>query len=527
MISSCLSDDEGEYHNAVKEMAETVSSLFKLFATDGDTIEDAAIARGTPPPAAADHKVDADEVDADEVDAGVPSRASSASTDGHGQEQAPVAAPARVLQKEGNDEIVQSSADIPHCGSSSSPPLVEKTDTPSSRCRRKAIISAGVSFGVIVLIVVGAVLGTRGKTSSNGTSLEENLTSPSLKPTAGSNNKMSSEPQMEILTSTMQNNNPATGASPRLFNTFSFYVMGDAPYNKNQQEIVQDQIVELSADVTNDDMFLIHVGDALSSNSGCPSSDYAFMRNLLINKLPRLPSLIIPGDNDWRDCKDRKDAWKLWKKHFMALEKNWNQTMKAFLPSVVRQPIREENFAFRIRGVLFIGVHILGGANDGGASRRQDDNEAWVDEQVQRHSDSMQNGRIRAVIVFGHAMNAPRLRLLEHLRTELSPFGLPVIYFKGDKHTFEVCDSFLGVTWANFTMVQVEQGANAPPIKVTIRGTTPSSLQQPFEKATSSETMLSDFIKLDQRGGRYSWAKERGMNACGAESRQQVDADST
>ena len=299
--------------------------------------------------------------------------------------------------------------------------------------------------------------------------------------------------------------------------------MGDAPYNNNQKKIVHDQIVELSDEVTSDDMFLIHVGDALSSSLGCGSSDYVFMKDLFVEELPHIVVFIIPGDNDWRDCRKRKDAWKLWTRHFLALESNWNQTLKPFLSSVVRQSIRQENFAFNTHGVLFIGVHVLGGANDGGASARQEDNEAWIDEQIKLHSESMQNDQIRAIVVFGHAMNAPRLRLLKHMRAKLSPFGLPVIYFKGDKHTFEICESFQGVTWANFTIVQVEQGARAPPIKVTVLGTTPQSLQQPFEKASSNEIMLNDFITLDQRGGLYSWAAERGTNACGAESRGDDD----
>lgn len=590
--ASCLSGDDAaaaEYdsfmNEVVNSVSEGVSSLFSWFAIDGgETIEEAAAA-------------DTAAAAGDEPSVVV---ASSPPAD---QEQAPIPVMRPVMEKKEERGVAIASPpdDITFRGSSDEEDpvfvdapvtdgLVCSDETPGSKKsstghnragigRRRIFLMIGFALGAIVLIVVGAVLGSRSKNKpsdadgidheaqagvfsaqgsvaespsnigadngepivagtgedvdevpsnigANGESialpLQDVSKSPGFEP-APEPTASASTASIVVTENINSTTASATDTPPPSFDTFSFYVMGDAPYNKNQMNIVHDQIVELSEEVAHDDtsMFLMHVGDALNSNLGCKPSDYAFTRDLLVKKLPHLPSFIIPGDNDWRDCVDRSTAWERWKSHFMALETNWNQTTKPFLTSVVRQPIRRENFAFTSHGVLFMGVHVLGGGNirNSDVSGRMDDNEAWIDEQVQQHATNMQSGRIRAVIVFGHAMNAPRLRLLEHMKERLSPLGLPVLYFKGDKHTFEICGSFQGISWDNFTIVQVEQGGNAPPIRVTVQGTTPQALQEPFGTQSSNVTMLADFINLDQRGGLYSWAVERQSNACGGKSR--------
>ena len=77
---------------------------------------------------------------------------------------------------------------------------------------------------------------------------------------------------------------------------FSFLVMGDVPYNPREKVIVQDQIKLLSEDATDEDLFLIHVGDTMNAKQGCNERDFEFTRDLLTSELPHLPCFIIPGD---------------------------------------------------------------------------------------------------------------------------------------------------------------------------------------------------------------------------------------
>ena len=72
--------------------------------------------------------------------------------------------------------------------------------------------------------------------------------------------------------------------------------MGDVPYNPREKVIVQDQIKALSEDVTDEDLFLIHVGDTMNAKQGCNERDFEFTRDLLTSELPHLPCFIIPGD---------------------------------------------------------------------------------------------------------------------------------------------------------------------------------------------------------------------------------------
>ena len=89
---------------------------------------------------------------------------------------------------------------------------------------------------------------------------------------------------------------PTDDATENIPTSFSFYVVGDVPYNENQKIIVQDQILQLSDDIVDEDLFLIHVGDAMNARQGCKEKDFVFMRDLLTLGLPELPSFIIPGD---------------------------------------------------------------------------------------------------------------------------------------------------------------------------------------------------------------------------------------
>ena len=228
--------------------------------------------------------------------------------------------------------------------------------------------------------------------------------------------------------------------------------------------------------------------------------------------------------SDWDDCPNRKTAWKLWEKHFLGFENNWNGTEKfaPFQGSVVqRQSIRKENFAFVTHGVLFFSLHWLGGAsgaNDSRTAARMAHNNAWIEEQDMKHKANIENGRIRAVIIAGHALTRSQssLNTLQVIKDSFEGYDIPVIFFKGDKHTFEVCESFLGIGWENFKIVQVDQGGNAPPVRVSVLGEEISSSNPSESNATIT---LSDFIHLDRRGGVYSGTPDQLPNACGAVSR--------
>ena len=114
---------------------------------------------------------------------------------------------------------------------------------------------------------------------------------PSLRPTPSSADDI-----ISVQTAPLPIDDSPTEDADDTPTSFSFYVLGDVPYNPNQKIIVQDQILHLSEDIVDEDLFLIHVGDAMNAKQGCNEKDFVFMRDLLTSGLPELPSFIIPGD---------------------------------------------------------------------------------------------------------------------------------------------------------------------------------------------------------------------------------------
>ena len=128
-----------------------------------------------------------------------------------------------------------------------------------------------------------------------------------------------------------------------------------------------------------------------------------------------------------------------------------------------RQAVRRENFAFTSKGVLFVGINLIGGNPYDEAeweTRLQQDVD-WVSQQFS------QNGSlVRAAVVFGHAgpgqsTHAPFFDAFGPLS---GTFGKPVLYAMGDGHDWVLDKPF---PQQNVTRLQVERGTD-PPVQVTV-----------------------------------------------------------
>ena len=185
----------------------------------------------------------------------------------------------------------------------------------------------------------------------------------------------------------------------------------------------------------------------------------------------------------------------------MSFERNF-LGVRSFLPSVQRQSVRQENLAFVLNGVILIGLNQVAGVDDVGYERRLKHNEAWVDEQIDIYQSDMTNGSIRLCVIFAHSGKG--LRVFRHITEKLSRYSFPTVLFKGDGHSFSVSDTIKGVGWDLFKSIQVDQGGKAPPIKVTIQGTTKQALNHPIRNDGDGVEVFWDFVRVDRRGGLYS-----------------------
>lgn len=69
-----------------------------------------------------------------------------------------------------------------------------------------------------------------------------------------------------------------------------------------------------------------------------------------------IPTWIVPGDNEWNDLEDPAQGWAWWQKHYSRFDERFQPAWKT-----ERQPERPENFAFVRKGVVFIGINLVGG----------------------------------------------------------------------------------------------------------------------------------------------------------------------
>lgn len=237
-----------------------------------------------------------------------------------------------------------------------------------------------------------------------------------------------------------------------------FSVMGDVPYTAADEPVLQAQIVAHNA--MSPSSFMVHVGDIKSGAAACDQAVYLKVAGFL--HALTVPTFIIPGDNEWNDCTDPDTAWGYWTTSFGRFESFWPTA-----PVVARQAAHDENFAWVERGVLFVGINLVGGRVHDAAewSTRLADNAAWIDTQLALHGASSY-----AMVLFAHAEpTANHNAFMTPYRAAVGAWGKPVLHLMGDGHTWK-----MDRPWAeqNILRVEVQSGGAAQPIQVTVSATT-------------------------------------------------------
>ena len=225
-----------------------------------------------------------------------------------------------------------------------------------------------------------------------------------------------------------------------------FYAMGDVPYSAEEDRLLPQQIAELP----DDGLFVVHVWDIKNGSSPCDAATYQKVAGMLGQS--RLPTFVIPGDNEWNDCADPDTARDLW----------------------------EENFSFVHRGVLFIGINLVGSKIHDAEEwqQRLAQNVAWT-----RSNFSQFGSRVHAVVIFGHANPTPSHDAYINPLCELAgELGKPILYLHGDGHRWVQDRPFAA---ENILRVQVDQGGIAPPVKVTVTRNPDETFR--FDRRLSSE----------------------------------------
>jgi hypothetical protein len=133
--------------------------------------------------------------------------------------------------------------------------------------------------------------------------------------------------------------------------TFSFFAMGDVPYNEMEAVILSQQIEDINREIEHDTAsFLVHLGDLMRSGN-CNRKRYQRSSDIL--NTTKIPVVVIPGDNDWIDCPNFKIGMKRFKAYFID-----RFDLKQTTFPLSRQTNREENFSMWIHNVMFLGLNV-------------------------------------------------------------------------------------------------------------------------------------------------------------------------
>jgi hypothetical protein len=243
----------------------------------------------------------------------------------------------------------------------------------------------------------------------------------------------------------------------------TFFAIGDVPYTEDQATKLAAQIKNIPTEAD----FIIHVGDMrnASVSDSCNNEEYEAVAEIL--KQSPIPVLILPGDNDWVDCRHPRTAFGYWKDYFLGFESRfWDHGFE-----ITHQEDVEENFAFVHKGSLFMGLNMVGRSvlGDDAWEERMESQASWVIQSVKDYREGAVPGNER-VFLFGHADPSSKHDgffepLRDFIRDELEN-AIPFLYLHGDQHEWLYEPDYLNQE--SFLRIMVRGEAAEPPLKFVI-----------------------------------------------------------
>lgn len=234
-----------------------------------------------------------------------------------------------------------------------------------------------------------------------------------------------------------------------------FSATGCGPYKPAEEPLLEQYVQLVNGDGQSE--FLVHLGDVVSgSKKAWPEEQYEKVAGIL--KKSRVPVFVVMGDNEWNDLDRPDEGWKFWNKHFLHFEKNFSGC-----PKVSKQEERPENFAFVSKGVLLIGINLVGGKVHDPAEwkKRHQQDADWVKANLEKN-----RNQVRAAVIFAQALpNKTHLDFTQNLAQSAKTFGKPLLFLHADGHVWQVENPWMV---PNVMRVMTDQVSKAPPVLVTV-----------------------------------------------------------
>jgi hypothetical protein len=231
---------------------------------------------------------------------------------------------------------------------------------------------------------------------------------------------------------------------------FDFAAFGDTPYFSFEEPILVGQIQDMNQ---KDLAFVIHIGDIKSGSDRC--ADFIYESRLAWFNESKHPFILIPGDNDWTDCRrssnggyDPLERLNFFRRTFYKDALSLGQRQLTLERQSTRPEFAEyrENMRWRHGGVVFATVHVVGSSNNEGTAEfalRNRANIAWLKESFS----AAKQEQASAMVVALHAdplfeISARDRRrsglseVMDHFLGETKNFAKPVLLIHGDSHRF-------------------------------------------------------------------------------------------
>jgi len=237
---------------------------------------------------------------------------------------------------------------------------------------------------------------------------------------------------------------------------FAFGVFGDTPYLPGEEFVVATMIDQMNEAGL---AFVVHVGDLKASWTPC--TDALMEERLALVQRLRVPLVVLPGDNDWVDCRresaggyDPLERLEKFRTLFHAGESSLGAAPMALERQSADPRYAEyrEHVRWALGDALFVGLNVTGTNNnrrpsqEGEYRRRSDAVNAWLTESFA----IAKRRRMRGVVVFfqgnpgldGKPLPRGWQDGYAEFRTQLAAraraFPGPVLVVHGDTHRFRV-----------------------------------------------------------------------------------------
>ena len=205
-----------------------------------------------------------------------------------------------------------------------------------------------------------------------------------------------------------------------------FGVLGDTPYTAAEVHRLDALIDDMNRERLD---FVVHVGDIGAGSATCTDAGLQARKRQFARVNAKF--VLVPGDNEWVDCKDQLGRLAAWRRHFCA----------PALTVEVQPGEYCEHMRWQVPGLLFITLNVQGSNNNvrnrAEHARRMAAVYAWLEE-----SAALARERRLTLVVFMQANPFITLPqdgyegLRERFQRLAGPLAGKFILVHGDTHTY-------------------------------------------------------------------------------------------